>query len=196
MAGQVALIEVDGAPECLTGVVLDDEGVAQPVVVDLGASPRPPAIECEVIASFFAPDALYRVRATALPHPGALRPSVIDLRVHDIERVQRRSAPRARIALHTVLSNFDDPGALVSVVGETVDLGAGGCRVRTSKPFPPGCDPTVTVTMPGGDDVVVLGAVLQARPARGGYEYRIVFLDITDEDRERVAQVASALAAA
>ncbi|MBW3615119.1 MAG: hypothetical protein KY439_07415, partial [Actinobacteria bacterium] len=48
--GQVALIELStGGNECLTGVVLDDDGEGS-VVVDLGASPRPPQPECEVVA--------------------------------------------------------------------------------------------------------------------------------------------------
>ena len=193
--GQVALIEIDGVDGLLTGVVIDEEGDSQPVVVDLGASPRPPSAECEVVVSFFAPDALYRVTATAVPHRGA-SDAVIDLRVHDVERVQRRQAPRASHELHAVLSNFDDPGALVSVVGETVDLGEGGCRIRTERPFPAGCDPTVTLSLPDGTDVVVLGAVLQSVAVDGVYEYRIVFLDIEDDDRSRLARLVTELAAA
>ena len=58
--GQVALIEVAGNDrECLTGVVVDNNG--GPVVVDLGSSPHLPGEDCEVVASFFAPDALYRI---------------------------------------------------------------------------------------------------------------------------------------
>jgi len=194
--GQVALIEVPGLDECLTGIVVEEGGDDEtPLVIDLGASPRPPDPECDVVASFFAPDALYRVSATAVPHNGGT-PAVIDLRVHEIERVQRRQAPRARHQLHTVLSNFDDPGALVSVVGETVDLSEGGCRVRTEKMFPHGCDPTVTIALPNGEDVVILGAILQSVADGDGYEYRIVFLEIEEEDRSRLARLVTELAAA
>src|SRR5687768_986820 len=87
--GQVALIEVEDGHECLTGVVVDDAG--EPVVIDLGASPDLPQENCEVVASFFAPDALYRMRAKAAHHDHL--ESVIDLTIEDIERVQRRSAP-------------------------------------------------------------------------------------------------------
>lgn len=209
--GQVALIEVPGGDECLTGVVVGGdapEPVAAvdidvehaPVVVDLGASPKPPTADCEVIASFFAPDALYRLTATATPHNGGDK--VIDLRVHAIERVQRRAATRARLNLHATLSNFDDPGALTSVVGETVDLGEGGCRVRTERPFPTGCDPTLTIAMPDGEPIVALAAILQAQvvPADDQYrlvfEYRLVFLDMDDADRLRLADLARHPAAA
>lgn len=194
--GQVALIEVVGLDDCLTGIVLEDDGVEEaPVVIDLGASPRPPGEACEVVASFFAPDALYRVSAVAVPHDGGAA-AVIDLRVRDIERVQRRQAPRARQNFRAVLSNFDDPGALISVVGETIDVSEGGCRVRTSKMFPNGCDPTVTIALPGGEDVVTLGAVLQSIADSEGYEYRIVFLEIDDDDRSRLARLVTELAAA
>lgn len=199
--GQVALIELsNGGNDCLTGVVVD--GLGGPngaVVIDLGASPRPDLVGgdggCEVVASFFAPDALYRITATAAPHDGA-GDAVIDLRVHAVERVQRRQTPRARHHLHAVLSNFDDPGALVSVVGTTVDIGQGGCRIRTAKPFPPGCDPTVSLALDDGSDIVLLGAVLQVTNVDDGYEYRIVFLDVEDEDRSRLAQLVTEPAAA
>lgn len=186
--GQVALIELSsGGNECLTGVVLEDSEDG-PVVVDLGASPRPIEAECEVIASFFAPDALYRMTATLSSHDG--QRAIIDLRVHDIERVQRRTAPRARLGIPAVLSNFDDPGAFSSMVGETIDVGEGGCRVLLQKPFPSGCDPTVTLQLPSGETVVALAAVLQANVVSDGrYEYRLVFLELDDVDRLRLAEL-------
>lgn len=191
--GQVALIEMTaGGNDCLTGVVIEGEG--SPVVIDLGASPRPVERECEVIASFFAPDALYRMKATLTPHGD--REAIIDLRVHDIERVQRRTAPRARIQIPVIMSNFDDPqsegdpGAFSSVVGESIDIGEGGCRALMPKPFPSGCDPTVTLQLPSGETIVALGAVLQANSTDDGrYEYRLVFLELEDVDRLRLAEL-------
>ncbi len=195
IAGQIALIELaDGSRECLTGVVLGSDDVeAEAVVVDLGASPEPPGDTVEVVASFFAPDALYRLNATASPHGDQAK--VIDLTVHAVERVQRRVVPRARVALPATMSNFDDPGAFVSVIGETVDLGEGGCRVRTRKAFPGGCDPTITLTLPDGSSVVALAAVLQSETAAPGFEYRLVFLEIDDLDRDRIAGLVTAVAA-
>ncbi len=190
--GQVALIELSsGGNDCLTGVVVADDHDS--VVINLGASPRPADAECEVIASFFAPDALYRLKATLTPHEG--HDTVIDLRVHDIERVQRRSAPRARVAIPVVMSNFDDPGEgnpgeFESVVGETIDIGEGGCRVLVSRPFPHGCDPTLTLQLPSGETIVGLAAVLQANvTSRGLYEYRLVFLEMEEVDRLRLAEL-------
>jgi hypothetical protein len=211
--GQVALIEVAGQDSCLTGVVVDGpDADDEPVVVDLGGSPQPPSSSVEVVASFFAPDALYRLTATAVPHESAgaegdsgngnghggngkgnggngKGAKVIDLRVHTIERVQRRTSPRATVPLRVVMSNLDEPGAMVSVVGRTIDLGEGGCRVMTDTAFPPGCDPTVTIHLPDGSEVVALSAILQARPAPGGFEYRLVFLDLDDAERLRLAEL-------
>jgi hypothetical protein len=181
-----------------------------PVVIDLGASPRPDLLragddaagECEVVASFFAPDALYRLTATLAPHDATGPAAIIDLRVRDIERVQRRTAPRARVAIPVILSNFDDPatgdpGAFSSIKGETIDVGEGGCRALMSKPFPTGCDPTVTLQLPTGETVVALGAVLQANATGDGrYEYRLVFLELDDVDRLRLVDIVSDLAAA
>lgn len=203
--GQVALIELtDGGRDCLTGVVIDaPSGGAGAVVVDLGASPRPDlaaGAACEVVASFFAPDALYRLTATISPHAGSSDTTggVIDLRVRQVERVQRRAAPRARIRVPIVLSNFDDPavedgGAFSSVVGETIDIGAGGCRALVNRPFPSGCDPTVSLELPEGGTIVALAAVLQATTTTDGrYEYRLVFLDLDDVDRIRLADLVAA----
>ena len=197
--GQVALIELSGGGnDCLTGVVVDSLSAPDgAVVIDLGASPRPPEAngEVEVVASFFAPDALYRMTATLAPHDHAATDTIIDLRVHDIERVQRRTAPRARVNLPIVMSNFDDPatgdpGAFASLVGETIDLGEGGCRALMPKPFPSGCDPTVTLQLPTGETVVALAAVLQASATGDGrFEYRLVFLELEEVDRLRLAEL-------
>jgi hypothetical protein len=188
--GQVALIEPDGTDDqVLTGVVLESEAG---IVVDLGASPLSPSGPCEVVASFFAPDALYRVRATADAHEE--RREVIDLTMHDVERVQRRDSPRAKIELKAVLSNLDEPGEMLSVLGTTIDLATGGCRIRTSKSFPPGCDPTVSIDLPDGSAVVALAAVVQAEPRDGQWEYRLVFMDLDDSARDHLAHLVDASA--
>ncbi len=187
-AGQVALIEpldAGASRDCFTGLVLPDS--EERVLVDLGASPRPASQECEVVASFFAPDALYRVKATASKH--GHQDAVIDLAIHEIERVQRRSSPRVQLTLPAVLSNFDGPGDLISVTGETLDIGPGGCRVQTAKPFPQGCDPTVSLKLPDGKTLISLGQVLQVEGGGTSWQYRLVFMDLEDNDAERLAKL-------
>jgi hypothetical protein len=190
--GQVALIEpVAGDTDCLTGVVLREEGNA--VVIDLGSSPRPAEPECQVMASFFSPDALYRVDGTLSPHDGSA--SVIDLTINDVERVQRRSASRAKLTVPVALSNLDDPdpqragGGFASVIGETIDIGEGGCRVIVNAHFPSGCDPTVTLHLSEDETLVALAAVLeeQSRPD-GRYEYRLVFIEQDDGHRDQLSK--------
>lgn len=186
--GQVALIELDAdSDDCLTGIVLGSDNGS--VVIDLGASPRPSEPACKVTASFFDPDALYRVKATLSPHDD--RTSVIDLTIHDVERVQRRVAARARVIVPVALSNFDDPGIgeFASVTGESIDVGEGGCRVVVDGQFPPGCDPTVTLHLTAGETLVALAAVLeeQQRPDHR-FEYRLVFIDQDDGHREQLAK--------
>jgi hypothetical protein len=183
--GQVTLIELDGREDALTGVVMSGENGA--VVIDLGASPGPPTAPFEVVASFFQPDALYRVRATAEPRDD--QRAVIDLRVHEVERVQRRGVPRVKASYPAAMSAFDGPGEFASVTGETVDLGPGGCRIRTTKSFPTGCDPTITLQLPGGD-LVALAQILQVNADRGHFEYRLAFMSLEDGDAKRLAELA------
>ncbi len=183
--GQVALLQFGGATE-LTGIVLDSE--EGPVVVNVGSA-LPPEPEVEVVASFFAPEALYRVRAVASRHGGD--DALVDLQVHSVERVQQRSSPRARLALPVTLVNLDGTSQPLAVAGETVDVGAGGCRVRTALPFPPGSDPTVSLRLPDGETVVAQAAVLQMQPVMGQWEYRLVFLSLEEADRRRLQDLAT-----
>jgi c-di-GMP-binding flagellar brake protein YcgR len=156
-------------------------------VIDLGSSPGPPAANAEVVASFFTPDALYRVKATASRRDEQV--AVLDLTVHEVERVQRRATPRARIEVPVALTAFDGPGEFATVRGDTMDLGPGGCRVRTQKAFPPGRDPTLSIQLPDGETLVVLAQVLQQQSESGHFDYRLAFMDVEDNDRKRLEEL-------
>lgn len=198
-SGGTALIEpVSERSVCLTGIVLD-EPEGDVVVVDLRGSPAPKEPKCEVLASFFSPDALYRTEATLAPHDG--REMVFDLTIHQIERVQRRGARRARVTLPVVLSNFDSPDldaggeVFASVRGESIDVGEGGCRVVTERRFPPSCDPTVMLHLSPSEELVALAAVMEETTRSDGrYEYRLVFIDPEDDHRERLAELVATAA--
>jgi hypothetical protein len=180
--GQLALIEPADGTACLTGVVLPDP---DRVLLDLGASPRPPAPKLEVVASFFSSDALVRVTGVLVEVEGAR--GLVDLEAHHVEVVQRRAVPRRRVRWPVTLAALDDPGDFSTVTGETIDVGLGGCRVVTSSPFPPGVDPTVTIDVPGlAVPIVARARVVSACVAPGRSEYRLVFADIDDDDRERL----------
>ena len=194
--GQLALIEPvgvgaegagpDGASrDCLTGVVLPDE---RRLLVDLGASPCPPSSPCDVVASFFTPDALYRLAASAM----TIADGLLELDVRATERVQRRRTVRHRVSLPVSLAAFDGPGEFRTVTGETIDVGPGGCRVRTRTPFPSGVDPTVSIRVPGGNPVVALARILQAEVGPDRCEYRLVFADLAPADAERLSHLTAA----
>src|ERR1041384_4448705 len=112
-AGQIALIEpVDASPgrDCLTGVVVPGDRI----LIDLGASPRPEGDAAEVVASFFAPDALYRLFAKAHREDDGL----VSLDVSALERVQRRANPRVNVQLPVRLGGGAQAAA-AALPGET-----------------------------------------------------------------------------
>lgn len=194
-AGQIALIERgDDEGQRVTGVVLGASG--GPIVIHLGGS-RPAVSPGEVVASFVGPDALYRMHATLSLHDGT--EDTIDLIGHSVERVQRRSATRVALRAPVVLSNFDEPApgasaTFSSIQGESVDMGEGGCRVRVPEPFPPGCDPTVSLELPSGRMVVALAAISQVTELPDGrFEYRLVFLQIDRADQSAIRDVIAGL---
>jgi PilZ domain-containing protein len=182
-AGQIALIEPVGAGpgrDCLTGVVVPGERI----VVDLGASPRPDEDISDVVASFFAPDALYRLSATATQEAEGL----LVLDVAAVERVQRRHAPRAMLALPVRLGVGATAGPSV-LMGETVDVSAGGCRVTTERPWPDQSDPVVSIDLPDGEAVVTQARIVTVDLTGGGWEYRLAFPELDDHGRERLSRL-------
>ena len=183
--GQVALLEFSDGPDMI-GVVIGNDG--GPVAVSLGSS-RLPFPGADVLVSFFTPDALYRVHAQAVRREGD--EGVVDLQVRDVERVQRRGAPRARVTVPVTLADLESGEPALAVQGETVDVGPGGCRVRTTMPFPVTSDPTVSLHLPEGDTIVVPAAVLQMEAVMGTWEYRLVFMSI-DQGQERLLALVTA----
>ena len=182
-AGQIALIEpVDAAPgrDCLTGVVVPGERI----LIDLGASPRPESDAAEVVASFFAPDALYRLFAKARQEADGL----VSLDVSALERVQRRANPRVNVVLPIRLGVGDQEEASV-LTGETVDLSTGGCRVMTDRPWPTEADPVVTIDLPDGEAVRTQARVVTVDLNGDGWEYRLAFPGIAERDAERLSRL-------
>jgi hypothetical protein len=181
-AGQIALIEpVDASPgrDCLTGVVVPGDRI----LIDLGASPRPESDAAEVVASFFAPDALYRLFAKAHQEDDGL----VSLDVSALERVQRRANPRVNVQLPVRLGVGDQAEAAV-LSGETVDLSTGGCRVMTDRPWPTEADPVVTIDLPDGE-VCTQARVVTVDLNGDGWEYRLAFPGIDETSAERLSRL-------
>jgi hypothetical protein len=181
--GQIALIEPVGASpgrDCLTGVVVPDERI----VVDLGASPRPDGDVTEVVASIFAPEALYRLSAKATLEPDGL----LVLDVGGVERIQRRTAPRVRLAL-PVRMGMGERAVPTIVSGETIDLSTGGCRVTTDRPWPDDSDPVLSIDLPDGGAVVTPARVITVDLSGDGWEYRLAYPAMEGDDRDRLSRL-------
>jgi hypothetical protein len=176
--GQVALVEYPGTNGPFTGLITNG-GTQDRIAIDLG-SQAPPTPQEPIVVSVYAPDALYRLRATAKPS----RPDgVIILEpVLEVERVQRRSAARVPIQVGVTLSFLDDPSPMIeSIVGRTLDIGLGGLRVQTLRPVPHR-DPTVMFTLPTGRSIVGATLVLSEDRTAEGYECRLAFEDLDADD--------------
>jgi hypothetical protein len=100
-----------------------------------------------------------------------------------------------KLAVPVALSNLDDTdaqaggGAFASVLGESVDIGEGGCRVVVNGRFPSGCDPTVTLHLSADETVIALAAVLEGQQLSDGrFDYRLVFTDQDDGHRDQLSK--------
>jgi c-di-GMP-binding flagellar brake protein YcgR len=171
--GQVALVERPGAAEQVTGLVGASD--ADRVEIDLGMS-NAASDGGEVVVSVCAPDALYRLRATSVP--GRDKGILVLTQIHELERIQRRTARRVRIRVGVALACFDESvGELRTISGFTVDLGVGGVQLQTLRPLPPG-DPTVLLTLPDGATVSAQAIVLQTMRDGDVYRSRLAFQDL------------------
>jgi len=175
LPGQVALLERPGADTNdvtgLVGVADDDH-----FEIDLGLGNVVALEPEEVVVSVCAPEALYRLSAKATP--GRSDGIVVLSNVHELERIQRRTAVRVPIRLGVSLACLDDPTAgLRAVTGYTIDIGVGGVQVQTLRPLPD-CDPTVMLTLPDGTRVAALALVLQTTPYGDGIRSRLAFQDL------------------
>jgi hypothetical protein len=191
-SGQVALIEPQDMPDAIradsdggsmTGVVaiatddtLEIIGVSWSELTELvdGA---------EVIVSIFAPEALFRLHATARWGVSG-RLSITP--IHDVERIQRRRWPRHPLRFEVMLTPHDGVNDLPRVAGRTLDLGVGGLRVETIDRLPAGADATVSLTLPDGLPLVARTTVVCADFSDDGCEYRLVFDQLREADARRL----------
>ena len=172
--GQVALLEHSDADRVETGLVAQSD--ENRVEIDLGPNTPAQAEREEVLVSVCAPDALYRLKATA--NPGRDRGIIILSDLEEVERIQRRATARIPLRLGVALASLDEPTTeILSVTGFTIDIGVGGVQVETMRPLPPG-DPTVMLTLPEGTPVVALSQVLETREEHGAYRTRLAFKDL------------------
>jgi hypothetical protein len=181
------LIEPDraDADSCLTGLVeaIPDE---KTVVVDLGSSPRLGGLPCPVQVSLYTPEAFYHAAAEASAKDQTGR--VVSLHMNEIEAIPRRAA-RLAATIPVGVAGFDHLGVFVAASGETIDLSAGGCRVKVDSPLPNNGPATLMVPVADGVPIVALASIKEEAQRRRSWEYRLSFLRITDDDADRLAEL-------
>lgn len=190
-AGSVVVLErVDGAWPGVTATVIGEHDGLATVDLGIGLAEEMDA-DVDVVVSTVIAHSMWRQRAHA-HKSGRFVELVLD---GDAHRVARRQVPRRRINLPVCLVDLDgsDP-AMATVCGNTVDIGPGGAHVWMPEAFPGGSDPTVWLTLPDGERVVVLATVLEVIDAGLGVEYRLVFRGIDDRAAAALSRLAAAAA--
>ena len=187
--GQIALIEPQergraghARPCPLIGVV---GAGSDEVLTVTGVSSPNLADGTEVVVSIFAPEALYRLRASALwadTDRLAIGP------IHDVEKVERRRWTRRPLRLDVKLGTLGGPEpSFAPINGRTIDLGMGGLRVATKRRLPLGDDVTVMMTLPDGAPLVERSTVVSVDLRDGPCEYGLAFDRLDDLDSGRLA---------
>jgi hypothetical protein len=190
-AGTTTLVEpLEPQPgqEALTAEVVEDDRL----LLDLGASPRPGGAT-DVVVSFFTPDALVRVTGVLVAVEERDR-TLHELVVKDITRVQRRQNPRVDIDLAASVVVPDAPGPMLSVLGRTQNVSAGGCRLTTDQQLSGG-DAVVSLDL--ADDlgpVIAQATVLSSEHHGSKWDYRFMFTAIDSDDCARLEHLAVAAA--
>lgn len=179
-AGTTTVLEVGDRPP-ITAVVLDDD---DRLLVDIGAAAPPAADATEVLASFFAPDALVIVTGKLVVADDER--GQYELVVDDLRRVERRKTRRVEIDLPCSLTAPD-----VVVKGHTLNVSAGGCRVVTDRQFPAGDEPIISFQLTGGETLVAVAFVVARAHEGDTWDYRLMFTDIDPADRDRLNDLAA-----
>ena len=88
------------------------------------------------------------------------------------------------------IAGFSDNGSFVATTGETVDLSAGGCRVRVADQLPDDTAAAFVVPIEGEAPVIAVASIKEESKRRQGWEYRLAFMRISAEDSDRLVDLA------
>jgi PilZ domain-containing protein len=103
-------------------------------------------------------------------------------------RRDRRRWPRRAARLGVTVHVWDRAVAeLHPHPARSVDVSCGGLCIVTGAPMATGSEPTVIVPLPGGTQVMAKAEVLEGSEERGGWRYRLAFLDLRPVDVDRLA---------
>jgi hypothetical protein len=191
-AGQIILVEgalTDPDLEPLSGLVVRVGG-GRVTITSTGSSP-PPADGSRVITSHFAPEALYRMTATArTADKGVL---ILEDCQH-LQTVQRRSWPRSAMRIPITLASVD--ADVAGVRGETIDISIGGAHVWTAAAVEASDDLLATLTMPDGGVLLVASRVVWSTVVSARCEYRIAFCDLDEVETGKIGLLVRSASAA
>ena len=101
-------------------------------------------------------------------------------------RTEERRSFSGRIAVVAELGKGD-------VDVRAVDLSAGGCYVVSTLGFQVGEVIVLSIALPDRPSLRVFGTVAHRRPAKGGFGYGVMFLDLADGERESLREACRSL---
>lgn len=175
----------DPAVSC-TGITVPGNGVR----IELDRTAPSELLDRPVVVTCGTPEALHVLNGRLRPVDDGAR--FVELHTADVMHLQRRAEPRIDIRVPVTLADAEGPSPMVSVVGRTVNLSSGGCRVVCDEPLPSGVDPVVTLQLDDGKPPVTAeAAVVERDRVEDGWGYRLVFTDIRVDDRVRLIRLTS-----
>jgi len=116
-----------------------------------------------------------------MPDVDSIEGQVTDSSPCDGVGTERRSCPRRLVRLGVTVYGSDTPDP-----AHCLDIGAGGVRLETPHRLEVGCVPTLVVSIPGGDAMMLSAEVLDTREDGGGWVCRLAFRDLRPRDRQRL----------
>jgi hypothetical protein len=94
---------------------------------------------------------------------------------------ERRSFPRRLVRLGVTVYGGDTPDP-----AHCLDIGAGGVRLETPHRLEVGGVPTLVLSIPGSDAMMLSAEVLETWEDGGGWVCRLAFRDVRPRDRQRL----------
>ena len=108
----------------------------------------------------------------------------------EAERVRgadRRRWPRVKVRLPVRL--VDTEGSFSVLSGETVDIGVGGLRAQVDGPLSGSVEATVCIDLTSGHALVCEALVAGGGAVDDGWEYRLAFRNLDDDDIAALEEV-------
>jgi len=109
-----------------------------------------------------------------------------------VRGVDRRRWPRARV--HLPVRLVDTEGSFRVVSGQTVDIGVGGLRAQVDGPLSGSVETTVCIELSPDRALVCEALVAGGGAGPDGWEYRLAFRNLDDDDITALERIVEHLA--